>query len=169
MAKVKLSAGAEVDLLSPKEHEAHLAKLEQFLSERDGTTLVHAGSTFSTDASGNTAALAEGGGAVYRVPDGFHAYLLRLSIDFEGSNPSSPTTCGVKVCADYVTPSALRAANNTVPSVFSASRSHAPMFRQGQRVIVALQGGPATTMIYCTVQVLLVSTTGRLRTDVLES
>lgn len=161
MAKVKLSAGAEVDLLSPKEHEAHLAELEKFLSDRDGTTDVQAAAPFETDSSGNTAVLPNGGGVVYRVPAGYRAFLTRLTVDFEGSTAKTPTSCDVRACADAVTPAALRVLNDAVPWVYEASRSHAPIFRQGQQVIVALQAGPTSTSIYCTVQVLLVPTDRR--------
>ena len=172
MAHVRLGAGAEFDILSSAEHRDHmrdLAKeLEEFLAERDGTTEVRAGNSFLTDASGNTSALPDGGGTAYRVPTDSDAYLLRLSLDYETSNPAAPVTCGVRICADAVTPAALRALTTDLPNVYSASRSHAPLFRAGQRILVGIQGGPATTAIYPTVQVLLVPNRHHPRHDTLQ-
>jgi len=172
MAHVKLGAGAEFDILSSPEHKAHMESLRQelcnYLEEKDGTTEVRAASPFLTDASGNTSSLPEGGGVAYHTPTGFHAYLLRLSLDYETSNPDAPVSCGIKICADAVTPAALRALTNALPNVYSASRSHAPMFRSGQRIIVGVQGGPATTSIYPTAQVLLVRNRPNVHHDTLE-
>lgn len=172
MALVHLKAGAELDLLSGEEHRKHLTALQgeimRALAERDGTTEVRSGAPFLTDASGNTSSLPDGGGGVYRVPTGFDASLLRLSLDYETSNPNAPVSCGVKVCADAVTPAALRALTNELPNVYSASRSHAPVFRGGQRIVVGIQGGPATTNIYPTVQVLLVPNRHHPRHDTLQ-
>jgi hypothetical protein len=53
--------------------------------------------------------------------------------------------------------------------VYTASRSHAPLFRAGQRIVIGIQGGPASTLIYPTVQVLLVPNKHRLRHDTLET
>jgi hypothetical protein len=173
MALAKLSAGASLDILSGEEHKRHLSAfqrdIERTLSERDGTTEVRSGAPFLTDGSGNTSSLPDGGGQVYRVPTGFDAFLLRLSLDYETSNPGSPVTCGVRICADAVTPAALRGLTNALPNVYSASRSHAPLFRGGQRIIVGIQGGPATTLIYPTVQVLLVPNRHHVRHDTLEA
>jgi hypothetical protein len=166
MAKVKLTAGAEVDLLSPKEHEAHLGHLEKAMREMAGTVDTQSAVPFSTDATGGTATLSAGGGVVYHVPAGYHAYMTRLSVDYEGSTAKTPVSCDLRVCADQVTPAALRSIAAMVPNVFSESRSHAPLFRPGQQIVVALQSGPATTMLYCTVQVLLVSTMRALHFDI---
>jgi len=172
MAHVKLGAGAEFDILSAPEHKADMERLANdlrgFFDERDGTTEVRSASPFVTDASGNTSSLPDGGGVAYHTPTGFHAYLLRLSLDYETSNPDAPVSCGIKICADAVTPAALRALTNALPNVYSASRSHAPMFRSGQRIIVGVQGGPATTSIYPTAQVLLVRNRPTVHHDTLE-
>jgi|ERR1700722_2398200 len=172
MAHVKLGAGAEFDILSSQEHKAHTEslrhELQRFLREREGTTEVRSGAPFLTDASGNTSSLSDGGGGVYRVPTDSDAYLLRLSLDYETSNPNAPVSCGVRICADAVTPAALRALTNELPNVYSASKSHAPLFRAGQRIVVGIQGGPASTSIYPTVQVLLVPNSHHPRHDTLE-
>jgi hypothetical protein len=173
MAHVRLKAGTEFDILSSEEHLAHVQRLRdeisRFFLERDGTIDTHAAPSFLTDAGGNTVSLPGGGGKVYTVRAGFHGYLVRLSIDYEGSNPSAPQNAGVKVCADQVSPGSLRAVTNVIPNVFSESRTHAPVFRPGQSVVVGLQGGPASTAIYCVTQMLLVPTSALLGTDVLKA
>ena len=159
MAKFALKAGAEVDFLTDNELAARVDDLKDFFQElargQEGETVVHSANSFVTDRSGNTATLPDGGGVVYRVPVGFDAFLTRLSVDFEGSNAASPTACDLRVVADQNTPAALRAIFNLVPAVFDASRSHAPLFRGGQRVVVCLTGGPHSASIYCTAQVVL--------------
>jgi len=173
MAHVRLGAGAEFDILSSAEHKAHMdrlrAELLGYLDERDGTTEIRASGSFLTDSSGNTSSMTDGGASIYRVPTDSNAFLLRLSLDYETSNPDAPFACGVRVCADAVTPAALRALTSALPNVYSASRSHAPLFRAGSRIIVGIQGGPATTSIYATVQVLLVPNKHRVRHDTLEA
>jgi len=160
MAKVALRAGAEIDFLNSEEMATHLKDLKDYFSkmtrEEQGDTIVRAGPTFSTDANGNTSSLPAGGGVVFQVPVGYDAYIVRLSVDFEASNASSPTGCDLRVCADQNTPAALRSIAAVVPNVFSSGRSHAPLFRGGQNVVVAITGGPATTVMYCTVQALLI-------------
>jgi len=168
VAKVKLLAGAEVDLLSPEEHKAAFQELEDYFREADGTTIIRAAASFLTNSSGNTTGAYGGGNEVYRVPDGFHAYLTRLSGDYEGSTFKTPQSCDFRYCADYLNPSALRDGYSQLPWVFTYSRSHAPLFLQGQIVVVGIQGGPASTAIYCTAQVILVPTSKVLGADVLE-
>jgi hypothetical protein len=172
MAEVELRAGAHLEFLTKDELADEVSHLKSFFTqltrEQEGETILRAVAPFSTDASGSTAALAAGGGVAYLVPVGFDAFLLRLTIDYEGSNASTPQSCDVRVVADQNTPAGLRALNNSVPTVFSAGRGHAPIFRGGQRVVVCLTGGPVSTNIYCTVQVLL-TRRRTIDTDTLES
>jgi hypothetical protein len=164
VAKSVLRAGAEIDFLSGDDLERQMAGMRDFFEAlvrgEEGETISRAAGSFQTDASGGTSSLGYGGADVYRVPTGFNAYLTRLSVDYEGSNAASPQSCDVRICADQVTPSALRAINNSVPTVFSAGRSHAPLFRAGQRVILAMSGGPHSTYISVTVQVILTKIPG---------
>lgn len=157
--KAKFQAGAEIDFVSPEEQAAQLVKLQHFFRDmmrgQEGETISRSAAPFLTDGSGNTSGLPDGGGGVYRVPVGYDAFLTRLSVDYEGSSAKSPTSCDVRIVADQNTPAALRAVNNTIPTVYEASKSHAPLFRGGQIVVVSITGGPATTEIYCTVQVIL--------------
>ena len=160
MAKYALRAGAEIDLLTADELDTtlkkHLANFQADEREQVGETLVKSGTTFVTDASGNTSSLARGGGSCYSVPVGYDAFLTRFMVDYEGSNASATVSCDIRVVADQNTPSALRAIYNAVPSVYEASKSHAPLFRGGQHVVICITGGPHTTTMYATVQVLLV-------------
>ena len=157
--KVQLKAGAELDMLSAGEFSQGTKELanrfREIMRETEGETISRSAGPFSTDATGGTSTLANGGGHVYRVPTGYDAYLTRLSVDFEGSSAASPTSCDLRIVADQDTPAALRAIFNSVPAVYEASKSHAPLFRGGQEVVVCLIGGPASTSIYCTAQVLL--------------
>lgn len=162
MAKFFLKAGAEVDFLSGEEFDERIGAMQDFFLDlvrgQEGETISRSAGAFLTDATGGTSALGYGGADVYRVPTGFNAFLLRLSLDYSGSNASIPVSCDVRICADQNTPGALRALNNQLPSVFHASRSYAPLFRSGQRVVVSITGGPVSTHISPTVQVLLVKT-----------
>ena len=172
MAKFQLKAGAEVDFLTDEELGQRLDDLQAFFRDltrgQEGETITRTGGPFKTDGSGDTAYLPRGGGGIYEVPVGFAAFLTRLSVDYEGSSAASPQTCDLRVVADQNTPSALRTIADVVPNVFDASKSHAPLFRGGQVVVVCLTGGPVSTSIYCTVQVVLTPTKA-LGTDTLSS
>jgi hypothetical protein len=172
MGKVQFKAGAEFDILSGDELKRENEKMRSFFEEltrgQEAETITRAAGPFTTDATGGTSTLARGGSSVYRVPVGYDAFLTRISIDFEGSNASAPTSCDVRICADQVTPAALRLINNQVPSIWDGSKSHAPLFRGGQEVVVALIGGPASTSIYCTVQVVLTKRVRRVTADDLD-
>ncbi len=167
---VVLKAGAEIGFLTPDDLDEQNAKMQDFFKEltrgQEGETISRSAGSFLTDSSGNTAYLPNGGGGVaYRVPVGFDAFLTRISIDYEGSNATTPQSCDVRVVADQNTPAALRLLNNQVPSIWDGSKSHAPLFRGGQAVIVCLTGGPVSTAIYCTVQVVLVPRRQRVTSD----
>lgn len=159
MAKSELKVGAEIEFITPGEQEKQLQRFfklfEDLMRGQEGETISRSSGSFLTDASGGTSSLAQGGHSVYRVPVGYDAYLTRLSVDFEGSNASSPTTCDLRIVADQNTPAGLRSLADQVPNVFNNSKSHAPLFRGGQEIVVCLTGGPATTAIYCTAQVIL--------------
>ena len=159
MAKSQLKVGAEIEFITPDEQARQLKDMQSFFTKlmkgQEAETISRSSGPFTTDATGGTSTLAGGGGKVFRVPVGYDAYLTRLSVDFEGSTAASPTTCDLRVVADQNTPAGLRSLANQVPNVFTNSKSHAPIFRGGQEVVVCLTGGPATTMIYCTVQVIL--------------
>jgi hypothetical protein len=169
MGTVVLKAGAEIGYLTPDDLAKSNSEMKDFFKEltrgQEGETISHSAAPFLTDGSGNTAYLAYGGGRVYRVPVGFDAFLTRISIDYEGSNTTSPQSCDVRVVADAVTPAALRLINNQLPAIWDGSKSHAPLFRGGQLAIVALQGGPASTNISCTLQVVLVPRRQRVTSD----
>jgi hypothetical protein len=160
MAKVLLKAGAEVDFLSADEYAKQSKETREFFEKMQrgaiGETITRSAGGFTLDAAGTSKSGPYNGAfGVYRVPTGFDAFLTRASFDYEGSSAASPVTCDVRICADQNTPASLRAVNNTLPTVYEASKSHAPLFRGGQLVVIAFTGGPATTEIYVTVQVIL--------------
>lgn len=159
MAHVKLSAGADITLLSEEEMSGHVERLshvfEKMTRGQEDETITRSAAPFKTNTTGSTAKLAGGGGLVYTVPVGFDAFVTRLSVDYEGSTAKTQVSCDLRGVADQNTPAALRILNNLVPSIYEASKSHAPLFRGGQNLIVCLQTGPHTTTIYCTVQVIL--------------
>lgn len=172
MGQFVLKAGANIELLTKDELAAELSKVsnafEALTREQEGETISRAVGSFMTDSTGGTSTLAGGGGEAYRVPLGFDAYLLRLTVDFEGSNLASPTSCDIRIVADQNTPAGFRAGYNVVPAVFHSGRAHAPLFRGGQYVRVCITGGPASTAMYPTVQVLLTKRKA-LRTDTVDS
>jgi hypothetical protein len=172
MAEVELRAGAHIDFLTKEEMADETSRLIDFFTEftrgQEGETVMRSAGPFLTDSTGGTSTLGPGGGVVYVVPTGFDAYLLRCSVDFGASNANSPTACDIRIVADQNTPAGLRALNNSVPTVYRCGRSDAILFRSGQRIVVCLTGGPASTSIYCTVQVLLTRRKA-LRIDTLES
>jgi hypothetical protein len=155
MADVVLKANAEVDLLSGKELQGQVDRMcgyfEQILAGEDEDTVVDQAVPFKTTSAG------KGSVTAYRVPAGYDAFLTRLVVDWPtASAKTGGTACTVRICADTVTASSTRSINNTIPSVFDASRSHAPLFRGGQSIVVGVTGGPHTTTIFCSVQVILV-------------
>ncbi len=158
MAKFILKAGAEADLLSEDELDDRMTRSENFFAklmrEEEGEIIVRS-QTFTTDGSGNTTAFDGGAAQIYRVPVGFDAILTRLSVDYPGSNAATPTTCDVRIVADVNSPSSLVGLNNSVPTVFTAGRNKGPIFRGGQRVSIAMTGGPHTTVISVRLQVVL--------------
>jgi hypothetical protein len=172
MGQFVLKAGANIELLTRDELASELTKVsnafEALTREQEGETISRAAGSFKTDPSGNTAYMGPGGGVAYTVPAGFDAYLLRLTVDYEGSTAVTPQTCDVRIVADQNTPAGLRAIYNQVPAIFHASRSHAPLFRGGQRIVVCLIGGPVSTNIYPTVQVLLTRRKA-VKTDTVDS
>jgi hypothetical protein len=159
VAKVTLKAGAELDLMSSDEHRQHLDRLKSdlldWMRQTEGETLTRTGTTFVTNSSGTTAGPENGGYGIYRVPVGYDAFLTRCSVDYEGSDAADTVSCDLRISADNNTPAALRSLASVVPNVFAEGRSHAPLFRGGQLVVVSITGGPASTTFYCTVQVLL--------------
>ena len=159
MAEAEFRVGAKINFLSPEEHAAHLSRFykqfEALMRGQEGETIVRSVTPFKTDATGGTSTLPYGGGEAYRVPNGYDAFLTRLSVDYEGSNAASLVSCDLRVVADQNTPASLRSIANVVPNVFENGRSHAPMFRGGQVIVICMAGGPASTSIYCTAQVLL--------------
>lgn len=161
MAKTILRANAHVDILNADELRSVLAEAAREERakklEEDGEILIVSAPSFKTDASGNTAYLGDGAGLAFTCPAGFDVWLNRMSIDYEGSVSTSSQACDVRIVADAVTPAALRWIGTSIPNVADFSTSHAPLFRAGSRILVALQSGPVSKPIYCTSQVRLVA------------
>lgn len=155
-----MAVGAEFDFLTADELDSKMkamsSRFDKSLRDQAGETISRSSGSFVTDATGGTSTLARGGASVYSVPAGYDAYVTRLSVDYEGSNAASLVSCDLRIVADQNTPSALRSIASAVPNVFAEGKSHAPLFRGGQHVVICITGGPATTTFYCTAQVLLV-------------
>lgn len=154
MAGVELKAGAYLDFVSPKEMHEELTRLQGFvqdlLRQEAGETVVVLADPFLTNATG------KGQGTVYRIPAGYEGYVTRLVVTWPTATAKTGTACTLLVCSDSVSASSTRAINNTVPSVFDASRSHAPLFHGGQAIVVSLKTGPHTQTIFCSAQIILV-------------
>lgn len=150
VARFELKAGAQVDLLTDEELGRQLDRwqrgLEQYLHERQGTIRVFTGAQVPTDSNGNAITGPDGGGyGVYRVPEGFVAYLVRLvatspTIEAQVTNPSINGV--LYFYADQATPSSFRGwdPSGSFPVQYESSRSHAPMFRGGQKLVVTIRG-----------------------------
>lgn len=166
MAEVELRAGAHLEFVTPKELAAENDRLAdrfaEIVREEAGDTIVRSAPPFKTNASGT------GSGVVYQVPSGFTAFVTRVIVTWPtASAKTGGTAATVLVCADAVSASTTRSINNTIPSVFEASQSHAPVFRGGQSVVVSVTAGPHTKTIFCTVQAVLVKRRP-IKSDVLE-
>lgn len=167
VAGVELKAGAYVDFISPNEMREELGRLaglvQDMLRQEAGETVTFSAVPFLTSSAG------KGSGTVYRIPAGFEGYLTRLIVTWPtASAKTGGTKCTLLICADAISASTTRAINTLAPSAFTASRSHAPLFRGGQQIIVSLTTGPHTKTIFCSGQVVLV----KLKTthsDTLES
>jgi hypothetical protein len=158
MARVKLEAGAEFDILSGEEYKKQSERLLQsvqgLLSARDGSWEVREGQTGTTSGSGNAVI------NVHRVPQGSELRLHRLSVDYEGSNASTPVTCDLRLCRDLVTPSGLIDLYNIVPAVVDYGFHQGPIFREGQIIVISVTGGPASTQLSVGIQFHLRPTKG---------
>lgn len=154
MAGVELKAGAYLDFVSPKEMHDELTRMtgviQDLLRQEAGETIVFAATPFTTSATG------KGHGTAYRVPAGYECYLTRLAVTWPTATAKTGTKCTLLVCADTVSAGTTRLVNDTVPSVFDASRSHAPLFRGGQQIIVSLTTGPHAQTIFVNGQAVLV-------------
>ena len=154
MAKTEIRNGAQIDTLNAEEAKVllrgHLQGVTGWFEEREGTVRVVTAEPITTDNTG------KGSGNVYHVAQGFRCYLLRLAVDFFGSSAASPVTCDVRISADEVNPASTVSINNSLPSVFTESKSHAPLFQPGQRIVVSTISGPTSTQLFCRLQVLLV-------------
>lgn len=154
MADFELRAGAHLTLLTSKEFASEMDRVTlavaDVLRQEAGETVIDQGLPFKTNSAGN------GSGAVFRVPAGYDCYATRVVVDWPtASAKTGGTACTVRICADTVTAATTRAINNTIPSVYEASRSHAPLFRGGQLIVVGVSGGPHTQTLFCSVQVIL--------------
>lgn len=181
MAKSRFSAGAEIDFLSPDEFDRGLHRFRSdvmaYNAEREGTIRVFRAASFTTDANGNAVSGPYNGGySIFQPPEGYLAYLVRVVVD----TPQS-LTVAEEGAADYVSATVFAYMNNvdpsntifgtgcgatTLPFTWEASRSHAPVVRQGERVVMCLtvlasvissSTTPLTsTAVYPSVQVVLV-------------
>jgi hypothetical protein len=103
-----------------------------------------------------------------RIPTGYDGLLVRCVIDYPGSNATALKSCDVRILADSNSPGGLRSITNQLPNVFTDGDSQASVFRAGQDIKIAIVGGPATTQIYVTLQVILLKHQKPARDDTLE-
>lgn len=155
MAGFELKAGAHLTLLSSEEMHKEVDRLadlfDELLRGQEGETIVRSAAPFKTTSAG------KGTGKAFRVPAGYNALLTRLVLTWPGASAKTGgTKCTVIVAATTATAaSSARAINTSLPSVYEASKSHAPLFRGGQQIAVGVTTGPATQTIFPTVQVIL--------------
>jgi hypothetical protein len=168
MAKVRFQAGAEMDYLSTEEHAKHLNKMAEAvlgnLRDRDGEYEQISPAQITLDGSGN------GSGAVALIRPGFRAWLTRLVLDYPSSSfkTASVVAANVRVTADTTdTPAQLRIGIPQLPYVWEASKSHAPFWQAGQRISVFVYGGPTTTTLTVTGQIILIPVDRRVPRDIL--
>ena len=159
--QVELRAGAHLTLLSQEDMAKEVSRLgdlwREVERERAGETLRVPAASFTTTATG------KGTAVVYRVPQGFDAWIVRATFDYPTSNAKTGHACDIRLCYGSDTPSNLLAVNATIPSVYEASRNHAPFVRGGSQIVAAIKTGPVSTSIWVSVQVILVSRTALKR------
>lgn len=156
MAHFKLAAGADLEMLTDDELGRRLDKLEsglqKYIAAREGKIQRSVALPFTLNASG------DGNGLVYSVPTGFHGFLHRITLDYPGSNASTPQSCDVRIMGDdFNTPTSFREIINQLPNVYSCgNRFECPYFGPGETIHVVIVGGPASVQVYSQVQVELV-------------
>lgn len=168
MAKVLLRAGAEVDFLTDEEmkkHTEHLAnRFEAIVRGEEEETFTRACEPIAVTNSGGGAPFQDNNGVLYRVPVGYDAYLTRLAVALTTryfSTPPGTVLAFTSVYADEINPANMRIPIKTasMPVLYEASRSHAPLFRGGQRIILRVQrivvAATLPQMIFPNIQVLL--------------
>ncbi|MGH3625870.1 MAG: hypothetical protein ACRDRL_00265 [Sciscionella sp.] len=145
--KVQLRAGAELDLLTADELREHLdgafSDYQDWALEREGQ-LIRVAAAGESDATGRLLL------TVATVPVGFTWSLHLLALSYVGALASAPATCDVRIYeGDASSDLRLRALNNFLPTVFTASNPrNAPSFQGGEAITLRVIGGPAS--VVCT-------------------
>lgn len=151
MSRQRVAAGAELDFLTPSEAVELMRNFEQRVTYRTA----RANASGKTDASGAITL------DVYTVPPGFELELGRVNVDADSATPAVPFSgAGAFVAllrgAFRVDWSSLVAGAGSLPFKTSYSGVNAPLYRNGEKVLVQLVAGPASTGVTVEIQ-------GRLR------
>lgn len=144
MARQKIVPGAEIETLSADELRGVIS--EAFSGVGGAPETVMARANKLTDASGNLSL------ELYIVPAGQEFVLTRLVVEADGKTPASPFTGAGSYLQtlrndEVVDFTSLAAGTLGLPAISTDGEDSAPVFRQGDRVIVRIVSGPATTNV----------------------
>lgn len=162
--KCELKAGASIDVLSPKEHKEQTDRLLEELKRAARGPLVDLTSAIvATDAAGALGGGLTGPGiVVYTCPMGRTARLHRFSITTDAATPSAPVAAGwLSIYRNQPGPTALVHAfpqpgsATLLPIVQTWGGETAPVFRSGDRIMLAGAALPVSTKIGVTLQLCL--------------
>lgn len=91
MAKSKLTAGADIDMLNEQELRAALGPFFMLLSKTEEINIFNADDIFIANAAGVLVSQS-GDPALYRVPNGYFASIHRIEINAPGASAIAPIT-----------------------------------------------------------------------------
>lgn len=167
MAKVKLAAGAEIDLLSSDEHKHQTDRVVQALAElsKNLSTTTHHIEGLITDASGNIGGGVGGPGHVlYRVTTSYAAAIHRYAFNAAGYTPGTPLQTGWLMIVEndpnglgnLVVPLPGTSNNTVAPVTFTDGRASAYLLRRGSELRVIGGGLPDNLPISIGLQLRLI-------------
>jgi hypothetical protein len=146
--KVKLQAGAELDVISPQEAREIVVELLEQERARGHETFVRADESAVTDAAGNAVI------TVYTCPVGKVFRITRLVVDADGFTPGAPFKAATGFIAVLRSGEVVDFVNlsNGIPALSTDNADTGARWRNGEQVQVQISGGPANTTVRAKVQ-----------------
>ena len=139
--KLKLVPGHEVDVLSPDEAHELLRELREDLKQHGGT--VRLMGEKQTDGNGNATILLSP-----HVPIGYELALYRLIVDDDVHTPAVPFTNAagwIDVKRNELDRVGFQVME--IPALATDGSSEAARFRNGEKVAIVINGGPANQIV----------------------
>lgn len=154
MAIYKLQAGAELDVLSPREHDEHIQRSTTAIVKSVEGEYLTSTQQVTVDATGNLGGGPNGNGTLlYETPPGFLAILNRVTMDAQGYSPNAPMNSGyIKWHRGGPSSGSLvmftpATGSAVLPFVWSEGRYAAPVFRSGEQLVLVGAGLPVNATI----------------------